>query len=53
MVNFNIELAEIGELPLENFILFGVFAILLVLIWQFSNTLNAVVNFLKFRDRKK
>ena len=53
MVNFSIELAEIGELPLENFILSGVFTILLVLIWQFSNILNAVVNFIKFRDRKK
>lgn len=53
MVNFNIELAKIGELSMQNIILLGSFAIILVFIWQFSNILNAIVNFLKFKDDKK
>lgn len=53
MVNFNIELAKIGELSMQNIILLGSFAIILVLIWQFSNILNAIVNFLKFKYEKK
>ncbi len=53
MVNFNIELAKIGEISMQNIVVIGIFAIILVLIWQFGNILNAVVNFLKFRDDKK
>lgn len=53
MVNFNIELAKIGEISMQNIVVVGIFAIVLVLIWQFSNILNAIVNFLKFRDGKK
>lgn len=53
MVNFNIELAKIGELSMQNIILLGFFAMGLVFIWQFSNILNAIINFLKFKADKK
>lgn len=47
MFNFNINLNELGDLPMTNIFLIGTIVIICVFIWQFSNIINAITHAIK------
>lgn len=46
-MNFTIDLSKLGELPMSNLLILGVFALLIVFVWRLPNILS---EWRKFKD---
>lgn len=39
-MNFNIDLTKLGELPMGNLLIVGIFSLLIVFVWRLPNILS-------------
>lgn len=44
-MNFNIDLSKLGEVPMINLLILGIFSLLIVFVWRLPNILREWQNF--------